>query len=118
MQTIMLHLRSIRGRITLIATALVAIILVVASVVLMRWVQADLLASAQSTLDEALEIQAEVLGVDAEMLVGADAEFFGPGYSRPRSKGTSFSSRCSTRTLVVPPSVRFTSTTFQSPGWR
>ncbi len=57
------HLRSIRGRITLISTMLVAITLVVASVVLMRWVQADLLASAQDTLDLALEEQAEQLGI-------------------------------------------------------
>lgn len=68
MSSVIRHLRSIRGRITLIATMLVAVTLVVASVVLMRWVQADLLESAQATLDEALESQADLLGVEAEVL--------------------------------------------------
>lgn len=60
------HLRSIRGRITLISTILVAATLVLASIVLMRWVESDLLATAQSSVDQALEDQAESLGLTPE----------------------------------------------------
>ena len=51
--------RSVRARITAISTTLVAATLVLASLLLVRLVQADLLASAQETLDLALEAQAE-----------------------------------------------------------
>ncbi len=66
------RLRSIRGRITAISTALVAITLVAASLVLMEWVQADLLASAQQTLDEALDTQAAQLGFEDFEVLEAD----------------------------------------------
>lgn len=52
-------IRSVRGRITLISTALVAVTLVAASMVLLRLVQADLLSSATETLEVALAEQAE-----------------------------------------------------------
>ncbi len=71
-------LRSIRGRITLAATALVAVTLFVASWLLLQWVEADLLDSAQTTLDEALAAQAEQLGVEEFLLPEeAFAEEFG-----------------------------------------
>ncbi|MGH1489423.1 MAG: sensor histidine kinase [Acidimicrobiales bacterium] len=68
-----LVLRSIRGRITLAATALVAITLFVASWLLLQWVEADLLDSAQATLDEALEAQAEQFGLQEEFLLPDEA---------------------------------------------
>ncbi len=52
-------LRSIRGRITLVSTALVAITMMLASLVLIQLVRQDLLASTQATIDQALEAQAE-----------------------------------------------------------
>ena len=75
-------LRSVRGRITLVSTALVATTLLIASVLLMRWVQADLLASAEETLQTSLEDQAQALGADPELfgldgrldLVGAEVD--------------------------------------------
>ncbi len=60
--------RSVRGRITILATALVAVTLVFASWLLIRLVQADLLASVEQTLDQALESQAEQLAGSSELL--------------------------------------------------
>lgn len=65
--------RSVRGRITLISTALVAVTLVLASMILMQLVQADLLASAEETLDLALEAQAEQFDLDSEAFISEDS---------------------------------------------
>lgn len=62
------HLRSIRARITIVSTALVAATLVIASMLLMQWVKADLLDSAQQSLDQALDDQAQLLGYDPEFV--------------------------------------------------
>ncbi|MGI9615906.1 MAG: sensor histidine kinase [Acidimicrobiales bacterium] len=69
--------RSVRARITAVSTTLVAATLVVASLLLVRLVQADLLTSAEETLDTALEEQLENLPVgifDDDVI--EDAEVF------------------------------------------
>lgn len=80
------QLRSVRGRITLVSTALVALTLVLASMLLLRLVREDLLATAEDTIDQALESQAEqfeaAFGFDAELgiaaeLIEPDSEFEG-----------------------------------------
>jgi signal transduction histidine kinase len=62
----MKQLRSIRARITMVATAMVAVTLLAASWVLLEWVEADLLDSAQEALDIALEEQADQFGIPEE----------------------------------------------------
>lgn len=54
--------RSVRGRITLAATALVALTLIVASFAIVRLVENDLVRSAEAALDDALDQAAEVTG--------------------------------------------------------
>lgn len=68
MRLLLWPLRSVRGRITLVSTALVALTLVLAAMLLLRLVREDLLNSAEATIDQALEQQAEQLGVAAEDL--------------------------------------------------
>ncbi len=58
--------RSVRGRITLAATALVALTLVGASFAIVRLVENDLVASAEQALDDALEQAADVSGVSID----------------------------------------------------
>lgn len=67
MNAIARFIRSVRGRITLLSTAMVAITLVIASIALVRLVKADLLASTEEALDAALAAQAEQFG-DIELL--------------------------------------------------
>ncbi|MEM9514785.1 MAG: hypothetical protein AAGA42_07975, partial [Actinomycetota bacterium] len=55
------RLRSVRGRITLAATALVAVTLFGASLLILRLVETDLVNAAEDTLAEALEEQAVLL---------------------------------------------------------
>ena len=56
--------RSVRARITAVSTTLVAATLVVASLLLVRLVQADLLTSAEETLDIALQEQLDAIPVE------------------------------------------------------
>ncbi|MEM7323891.1 MAG: HAMP domain-containing sensor histidine kinase [Actinomycetota bacterium] len=65
-------LRSVRARITVIATALVALTLVLAAVALLELVREDLLATAEETIDRNLAAQAELLGLDGGELVTFD----------------------------------------------
>ncbi|MEM9131837.1 MAG: HAMP domain-containing sensor histidine kinase [Actinomycetota bacterium] len=68
----MRHIRSLRFRITAAATALVALTLVVASVAIMNIVRADLLASAEAALDQAVAEQAEELGLVQDEFIEDD----------------------------------------------
>lgn len=62
----MMHFRSVRGRITLVATALVALTLTLASFAIIELVENDLVASAERALDDALAEQAEQAGFEPE----------------------------------------------------
>lgn len=64
--------RSLRFRITAAATVLVALTLVLASAAIMRIVRADLLASAEAALNEAVSQQAEELGLFEGELIEDD----------------------------------------------
>ncbi len=55
------RLRSVRGRITLAATLLVALTLLIASLFILRLVERDLVAATEQTLNDALEEQASLL---------------------------------------------------------
>ena len=66
MKSVVAGLRSVRGRITLAATALVALSLVGASFAIVRLVENDLVASAEQALDDALEQAADVSGVSID----------------------------------------------------
>ena len=55
------RLRSVRGRITIVATFLVALTLLVASLFILRFVERDLVSATEATLNDALEEQAILL---------------------------------------------------------
>ncbi len=62
--------RSVRGRITLVATAVVALALLLASVLIIRMVESDLLAATERALAAELELEATTFDFEG------DAQFF------------------------------------------
>ena len=66
MRRVLSAARSVRGRITIVATVLIALTLTGASFAIVRLVENDLVSSAEDALDEALEQAAEVSGVSID----------------------------------------------------
>jgi signal transduction histidine kinase len=73
---------SVRARITLIATAVVALALLVASVLIVRMVESDLIETTERALAAELELEASFFDFDAEpefFEFDADGQFYGLG---------------------------------------
>jgi len=74
--------RSVRGRITLVATAVVALALLLASVLIIRMVESDLLAATERALDAELELEATTFDFEGDAQFfefNSDGDFYGLG---------------------------------------
>lgn len=86
-------LRSVRGRITAVATLLVATVLLIFSVFVLRMVEDDVRAAAEEALATALETQAELIGGADQPIffdVVIDGQAFGLGLFTEGDDGEAF----------------------------